>query len=459
MVKGAIYPNGSNFRRVARLDVVARVRKLSQMGLLKERPQWLEWCERVPPMENHNLHLQARTVRNPYRQMVNFLLQKYPDLRFQDCYVDGNDWSAGNDSYRDDHPVMQFVGRQLQLMRTEGLSKKEAFARTEEFFRDRREHLEREQKVMMAMALDAGLKPMFTTGKAYLQAEKARAEAAHLEKIRGLLRGMRKGAEAQMEEETRKNETEKEKKERMEEELNKKLMGFGKFAERTFQDVRENESEYCSWALKQQEAEGPLKVFRDYLRSKARRRPSAKEVERERRDLVGEATPLEKLLSPKATSSLADLGLEAEVPKEVEESEVKQEMEEAMAAQKEEAKVDNIADLKVAEPEVMPSQKPLPTPQTQRQPTEYEEDPSYVIPRVARRAEGVGKMLGQKARRPLESSGVMGEDGDPLDEEDDTAGRRSTDRQRRSQSGTADGDDDFGFNDQMPTSRKGPGRR
>ena len=25
----------------------------------------------------------------------------------QDCYVDGNDWSAGNDAYRDDHPVMQ----------------------------------------------------------------------------------------------------------------------------------------------------------------------------------------------------------------------------------------------------------------------------------------------------------------------------------------------------------------
>ena len=44
----------------------------------------------------------------------------------QDCYVDGNDWSAGNDAYRDDHPVMQFVGKQLEIMRMEGTSKKEA---------------------------------------------------------------------------------------------------------------------------------------------------------------------------------------------------------------------------------------------------------------------------------------------------------------------------------------------
>ena len=40
--------------------------------------------------------------------------------------MDGNDWSAGNDAYRDDHPVMQFVGKQLEIMRMEGTSKKEA---------------------------------------------------------------------------------------------------------------------------------------------------------------------------------------------------------------------------------------------------------------------------------------------------------------------------------------------
>lgn len=194
MVGGSIHPNGTNFRRIARLDVVARVRRLCETHVLEKRPTWLEWCERVPPLENHNLHYQARKIRNPYPQMVNHLLSKYPDLRFQDCYVDGNDWSRGNDSYRDDHPVMQFVARQLQFMRTEGLSKKEAFERTEELFRERREWLEQNQKVMMAMALEQGLQPMFTTGSAYLQAEMARAEEAHLKIIREQLRRKREAA-------------------------------------------------------------------------------------------------------------------------------------------------------------------------------------------------------------------------------------------------------------------------
>mmetsp|Transcript_40846 Transcript_40846/g.89363 ORF Transcript_40846/g.89363 Transcript_40846/m.89363 type:complete len:381 (+) Transcript_40846:41-1183(+) len=200
MVRGAIHPNGSNFRRAARLDVVARMRKLCDMKLIEKRPQWLEWCERVPPMENHNLNLQTRTVRNPYPRMVEFLLKKYPDLRFQDCYVDGNDWSCGNDTYRDDHPAMQFVARQLDLMRRKGLSKKQAFAETEEMFRDRRERLEREQKVMMAMALDSGVTPMFTTGRAYLEVQKANAEVAHLKKIRMELRKMRDYARKEVEE-------------------------------------------------------------------------------------------------------------------------------------------------------------------------------------------------------------------------------------------------------------------
>merc|ERR1712137_616004 len=94
------------------------------------------------------------------------------------------------DNYRNDHPVMQFVARQRQLM-NEGLSKKDAFSRTEELFRQRREYLENEQKVMMAMALDMGVQPMFATGQAYLHMEKARGEAAHLNQIRQQLRRMK----------------------------------------------------------------------------------------------------------------------------------------------------------------------------------------------------------------------------------------------------------------------------
>lgn len=183
------HPNGTNFRRIARLDIVARVRKLHETKLLKERPRWLEWCERVPPMENHNLRLQSQRIRNPYPSMVRFLLNKYPDLRFQDAYVDGNDWSKGNDAFRNDHPVMQFVARQLEFM-NDGLSKPAAFEATENLFRKRRMQQEAEQKVLMAMALDSGFTPMFTTGGAYLEAEKAKAEMEHLKLIRGRLRDM-----------------------------------------------------------------------------------------------------------------------------------------------------------------------------------------------------------------------------------------------------------------------------
>jgi len=132
------------------------------------------------------------------------LLKKYPDLRFQDCYVDGNDWSVGNDTFRDDHPVMQFVARQLDFM-NQGLSKKEAFRKTEDLFRERREYLEKEQKVMMAMALNSGLAPMFSTGGAYLEAETAKAEAAHLQGIRRQLRQLKLAEAArQAEEKSRK---------------------------------------------------------------------------------------------------------------------------------------------------------------------------------------------------------------------------------------------------------------
>jgi len=157
--------------------------------MLRERPKWLEWCERVPPMESQNLHLQVRKIRNPYPQMIGHLLKKYPDLRFQDCYVDGNDWSQGNDAYRDDHPVMQFVATQLNYMNT-GMSKKEAFKITEDEFRKRREHLEREQKILMARAVDAGIAPMFSTGRAYLDVQRAKAEEKHMDIIRRRLRMM-----------------------------------------------------------------------------------------------------------------------------------------------------------------------------------------------------------------------------------------------------------------------------
>merc|ERR1712157_553760 len=75
----------------------------------------------------------------------------------------------------------------------QGFSKKKAFEKTEELFRERREYLEREQKVMMAMALDSGLTPMFTTGAAYLQAEVAEAEEAQLKKILRELRSAKQG--------------------------------------------------------------------------------------------------------------------------------------------------------------------------------------------------------------------------------------------------------------------------
>jgi hypothetical protein len=187
MPKGAIHPNVDNWRRVSKLNVVGRMRKLVDQQMYK-RPTWLTACERVPPLELQNLHMNTRSVRNPYPKMLDHLLAKYPDLRFQDCFVDGNDWSQGNDRYRDDHPAMQFVARQLDLMNTQGLSKRQAFAKTEEWFLERRQHLEREQKIIMALARDQKVEPMFTTAHAYWHAEVASTEKAHLQRI---LQGLR----------------------------------------------------------------------------------------------------------------------------------------------------------------------------------------------------------------------------------------------------------------------------
>merc|ERR1711871_192833 len=63
----------------------------------------------------------------------------------------------------------------------------------------RREHLEREQKVMMAMAMESGLSPMFTSGSGYLQAEVAKAETAHLQQILRQLRQLKHAEKGEQE--------------------------------------------------------------------------------------------------------------------------------------------------------------------------------------------------------------------------------------------------------------------
>ena len=117
-IGGARFPNTTNFRRATRLSIVGRMRAYVAGGIYEDIPRWLSWCERTPPYDLKQMKLQDRKVRNPYPAMIKVLLAKYPDLRFQDCFVDGNDWSYGNDRYRDDHPVMQFVARQLTKLRT-----------------------------------------------------------------------------------------------------------------------------------------------------------------------------------------------------------------------------------------------------------------------------------------------------------------------------------------------------
>jgi len=437
MVKGAIHPNGSNFRRVARLDVVARVRKLSQMGLLKERPRWLEWCERVPPMENHNLHLQARTVRNPYPQMVNFLLNKYPDLRFQDCYVDGNDWSVGNDAFRDDHPVMQFVARQLEIMRTEDVSKKEAFEKTEKLFRERRDQLEREQKLMMAMAVDAGFRPMFSTGQAYLQAEKARAEAAHLQVIKSKLAGMRKAAQQRA----------------AYFEGDEIRLDFGKFSGRTLQDVRQNEPSYCEWVL-QETRTGPLAKFEEYLKrveeekKVARQSASPRAQTQVRQQLVGKVVETQPV-KEKLVETQPDVELET-ADKELLQTETEPLDSDSFAEpQKDRSpQVDDIEDL-ASSADVRAPTQPLPEPAVARAPSEYEDD-SWTRarrPSSGAGAEKVERMLGKKKQL---GGGLMGED-----EEDQTA-RTDSVRRRRVEDDNDDSDDDMTMD---KSSRSGSGRK
>ncbi|PFH35022.1 hypothetical protein BESB_059090 [Besnoitia besnoiti] len=229
MGKGAIHYTGTNFRRVPRLDIVHRMRTLVSHGLV-EQPLWLVCAERAPPLELHNLKLVDRKVHNKYLSLTQAVLKKYPNMRFQDCYVDGNDWSKGNDTYRSDHPVMQFVALQLRLMNL-GLDRQTAFREAEKAFYARRLQLEKQQKLNMAAAVVAAaardpaavargvqgrvghgvpnssaarltamglgdVQPLFTTGQAYWQYEIAKSQANHLLRIRSVLRRMRSQAEA-----------------------------------------------------------------------------------------------------------------------------------------------------------------------------------------------------------------------------------------------------------------------
>lgn len=190
MVKGAIHPNGSNFRRVVRLDIVDRMRRLVNQNLY-DRPRWLTTCEHTPPLESKNFEIQDKLVRNPYPQMVRHVLKKHPDLRFVDCFVDGNDWSAGNDTYRPDHPVMKFVARQKHIMNTEGLSKRDAFAKTEKEFAEKRMEREKYQKIRMALMQEMfgenNVKPLFTTGSAIHTQATAELELQRLRTIKNKL--------------------------------------------------------------------------------------------------------------------------------------------------------------------------------------------------------------------------------------------------------------------------------
>jgi hypothetical protein len=205
MPAGAVHPNTGNFSRIPRLSVVDRVRKLVAQNAYEKRPEWLQFVERAPPMELWNLKLRDIKLKSPYPAMVRYILDRFPDMRFQDCFVDGNDWSKGNDRYRDDHPAMQFAARQLQLMNTEGLSRIEAFEKTKEEYLARRAELEKRQKIEMALSQnqrivpafgrDSHVGPLYTTGAAVARQREAELEVAHINHIRRKLRMLRKQIE------------------------------------------------------------------------------------------------------------------------------------------------------------------------------------------------------------------------------------------------------------------------
>jgi len=332
---------------------------------------------------------------------------------------------------------MQFVGRQLEIMRTEGVSKKDAFLRTEELFRDRRENLEREQKVMMAMAMDAGLRPMFATGRAYLEAEKARAETAHLDQIRHALRGMTKKAKSQVDEARAPDSKE-----------DAEVLDFGQHDGRTYSDVRQNEPAYCKWVKRQEEATGSLENFARYLRasdaaSKMREitsSPKMREVDMERQGLVGRIqAPLDDIEEPTLTAAeglelLKAAAVDAAVDYDPYNAPVKA------------SEVDDRRDLEgVKEPET--TQQVLPQHFTQTPTEDYEGKDFDVFsvkakrqPDAAaeRRADGVGKILDRKFN--LESR--------TLDADFDAEDKGKPERRNRNRK-----DDDM--DDELAPSKKG----
>ena len=200
MPAGAVHPNTGNFSRAPRLNIVERVRKLVSHKAYEKRPEWLEFVERAPPMELHNLNLRNVRIKSPYPAMVKFVLERFPDMRFQDCFVDGNDWSKGNDRYRDDHPVMQFVARQLQLMNEGSMTRQEAFEQTKSEYLERRRKLQDQRKMELALACNQRIIPAFneglyTTAAAVTRTREAELEVAHLNHIRRKLRMLRKEIE------------------------------------------------------------------------------------------------------------------------------------------------------------------------------------------------------------------------------------------------------------------------
>lgn len=194
MAKGAVHITGSNFaaRRRLRWDILDRMRKLVQSGTC-ERPRWLEWVERAPPLETRNLLHTDRTIRNPYIPLIADLLKNYPHLRFEQCYKPENQWQKGLDNYSVDHPVMQFVSNQLALM-NRGMSKRDAFLKTEQMFYKRRMEMEAKIKVDMALGVVEDAEPMHTTGYAYLHRKIAQERGLFLTHVRNELRRMKEEA-------------------------------------------------------------------------------------------------------------------------------------------------------------------------------------------------------------------------------------------------------------------------
>ncbi|SOS77834.1 conserved Plasmodium protein, unknown function [Plasmodium sp. gorilla clade G1] len=189
MGKGAVHPNGSNFCRFLKYNIVDKMRTLVNTNLY-DTPRWLEWSERAPPMEIYNISLKTKYNNNKYMDLVKFLLKKYPHLRFQDCYVEGNNNIKGYDYFRNDHIITQMATHQLYYM-NRGYSKKEALEKTEKLFYDRRMDIEKQQKINMCLAIDEKVKPIYTNGYQYLYEKMADNEKAHLSIILKKLRNMK----------------------------------------------------------------------------------------------------------------------------------------------------------------------------------------------------------------------------------------------------------------------------